>query len=154
MTGFWDDAEVIAVYTREQAIEDGVLVPVTDLVPDEPLFASQAGFHCHVALTSALANLVMPSNREQEEYAQSIKGRLWDVLNMGRMYSARARRDDVAGEGVNVFFPCIFQISGRADVTTRSGARFTGQRTYKLWFSLAPGDHGEPVVTIGFPEDR
>ncbi len=25
---FWDDAEIISVYTDEQAIEDGVLIPV------------------------------------------------------------------------------------------------------------------------------
>ncbi len=25
---FWDDAEVISVYTDEQAVEDGVLIPV------------------------------------------------------------------------------------------------------------------------------
>ena len=28
--GFWDDAEIISSYTRAQAIEDGVLVDVTD----------------------------------------------------------------------------------------------------------------------------
>jgi hypothetical protein len=149
MTGFWDDAEVISVYTREQAVEDGTLVSL-----DEETLPAEAGFNCSVALTRGLFELVSPTEAERERYGQSYTGRLWDVLNMARMYSRAERERDTAGEGVDVFFPCIFTICGRDDVTKRTGAKFTGQKTYKLWFSLAPGDDGEPVVTIGFPGDR
>jgi hypothetical protein len=151
MNGLWDDAEVIAVYPRSQAILDGVLVPVTDLVPDEPNFARDAGFTCHVALTSALADLVIPTDAEADRFYQDVKGRLWDTLNMARLY-----KRNVTDEGGDWLFPCIFWISDRSGsrYLTRNGRRRTAQLTFHLWCSLAPGDDGEPVVTIGFPEDR
>lgn len=147
MPGFWDDAEVISVYTRAQAILDGTLVPVVDLTPDEPDFAAQAGFRCHVALTSSLADVVIPSDREIDRY-QDVKGRLWDLLNMARMY-----RRGITDEGGDWLFPCIFWISGRDDWRDRAGRRVTAQKTLHLRASLHGGDDGQPVVTIGFPSD-
>ena len=41
-----DSLEIIYVYTRAQALEDGVLIDVSDT-------AREAGFKCPVALTSA-----------------------------------------------------------------------------------------------------
>jgi hypothetical protein len=32
--GFWDDAEVIYAYTRAQALEDGVLVDVSEMAKE------------------------------------------------------------------------------------------------------------------------
>jgi hypothetical protein len=29
----------------------------------------------------------------------------------------------------------------------------THRRTLSLWMVVGPGDQGEPVITIGFPED-
>lgn len=142
MSGLWEDAEVLHAYTRAQAILDGVLVPVTDLVPDEPDFARSAGFRCHVALTSRLAGIVIPTELEREEELQDLKGRLWDVLMMARMY-----RRGIGPEGGDWFFPCIFALAGRGDYRR-------GRRTLRLWASLHGGDEGQPVVTIGFPGDR
>lgn len=73
--GFWDDAEVISTYTRRQAIEDGVLVEI-----DADGIAKEAGFVVPVAVTRAVWNLIEPTEREREEWAQSVEGRLWDVL--------------------------------------------------------------------------
>lgn len=53
MAGPWDGAEVISVHTRAQALEDGVLVDVTD-------WAREAGFKFPVAVTR----------------------RVWDVLSL------------------------------------------------------------------------
>lgn len=148
---FWAGAEVISEYSRKQAIEDGVLALLEDELAD---LAEEAGFRCPVALTASLFALVNPTQEEQDRYMQSIKGRLWDVLFMARIHSQKARQADVAGEGVDVFFPCLFVICGRRDFRNRNGRLFTGRREFKLWFSLGRGDEGEPVVTIGFPQDR
>ena len=43
--GFWEDAEVISCYTRKQAIEDGVLVDVSQT-------ARECGFRHPVAVTA------------------------------------------------------------------------------------------------------
>ena len=133
---FWSDADVISTYTRAQAIEDGMLVPTTDLVPDEPNFAVQAGFKVPVALSAELAALVIPNEREQRELWQSIKGRLWDVLSMARMYGRRQSGD-------TVYFPCILRTLGRKD---RDGRR----STYHLKAVISGGDQGEPVMTVMF----
>jgi len=45
--GFWDGAEVIYAYTRAQALEDGVLVDVSEI-------AKQSGIKFRVALTSTV----------------------------------------------------------------------------------------------------
>lgn len=48
--GPWDDAEIIASYTRAQAINDGALVDVSPI-------STEAGFKVPVALTSAWLRL-------------------------------------------------------------------------------------------------
>lgn len=45
--GFWDDAEVTCTYSRAQALEDGVLVDVSET-------AREAGIKLPVALTATV----------------------------------------------------------------------------------------------------
>lgn len=123
----------ISTYSRKEAIEDGMLVPTTDLVPDEPDFAKQAGWKVPVALTTTVADLCIPTERELAK-GQSVKGRLWDVLNMARMYGGR--------DTDTVFYPCIFWVSGRDQF---QGA---GSRTVHLKAVIGPGDTMDPVLTI------
>lgn len=143
----FDGAEVIHTYRRIDAIRDGQLVPLADLVKDEPDFGRQAGFNCDVCLTARGAALVIPTDREGE-LGQDTKGRLWDVLNMARL--AKPRSDSIGDEGASWTFPCIFFLAGaeRREWTARAA-----QKTIRLRCTLGPGDHGEPVVTIGFPEE-
>ena len=67
--------EVIYRYTRAQAIEDGVLVDVSET-------AREAGFRWPVAMTSAAwADCVAWSEEDnQRQVNQDESGRLWDVL--------------------------------------------------------------------------
>ena len=44
--GFWDEAEVIYAYTRAQAIEDGVLVDVSEIA-EEAGNQVPGGHHLH-----------------------------------------------------------------------------------------------------------
>src|SRR5947209_19701172 len=78
--GFWDDAEVIYAYTRAQALEDGVLVDVSEM-------AKEAGIKFPVALTSAVYGkyVEVPAG----VVGQDERGRLWDILWMFRCAAAK-----------------------------------------------------------------
>jgi len=67
--------DLISSYTREQAIEDGVLVDISDSE-----LTKNAGFKVPVCLTSAVYALCeVPKGLEG---CQDFNGRLWDVLWM------------------------------------------------------------------------
>ncbi len=78
-------ADLISSYSRKQAIEDGVLVDVTDL-------AKEAGIKYPVALTRAVYErcVALPKRYRGLE---DVKGRLWDVLSMFR-FAARVNSGD------------------------------------------------------------
>jgi hypothetical protein len=84
---FFADAggTVIYAYTRAQAIEDGVLVDVTPLLPESPF---------PVAVTAAAWALI---NEIPEQYQgiQDVKGRLWDAYFMGMFAKQRPPRTTV-----------------------------------------------------------
>lgn len=70
--------EYIHQYTREQAIEDGQLIDVTDTSE-----AKEAGFKAPLCLTSGVYSLVqVPVGLES---IQDMKGRLWDTLFLAAM---------------------------------------------------------------------
>jgi len=118
----WD---VIYTYTRRQAIEDGVLIDVSNL-------ARQAGYKWPVALTSHLyQTYINPSNSLD---GQSDIGRLWDVLNVLRLKAQNS-------SGTIVLFQVSFlmEIDRMEEITLKAIA--------------GPGDEGEPVITIMTPEE-
>jgi hypothetical protein len=132
VSGFWDDAEVIHSYSREQALADGVLVDVSET-------GREAGFVWPVALTAALFALVSPTRVEREE-GQDFEGRLWDVLNLA-VYAIRTASEN----GTERRFTVAFREAGRD--------RAVGLYNEELLLVTGPGDEMEPVVTIGFPSD-
>ena len=75
------EEDVIFTYTREQAIEDGVLVDVSET-------AREAGFNWPVALTSNVWALVEDIPPRLQGIAD-VDGRLWDVLWMARCAALR-----------------------------------------------------------------
>ena len=120
----WD---VIYTYTRRQAIEDGVLIDVSNL-------ARQAGYKWPVALTSHLYHTYINPNKNLESYGQSDIGRLWDVLNV-------LRHEAQNSNGTTVLFQVSFlmEIDCMEEITLKAIA--------------GPGDEGEPVITIMTPEE-
>ena len=124
---------VIYSYTRAQAIADGVLVDVTEM-------AKGAGFHLPVAITEALENRLSPT-RVDQNLGQDYDGRLWDVLWLAAFTIKLADRGT---DTVN--FTVALQ---ETDTKSRQ------PQTIELHIRAVcgPGDDGEPVVTIGFPED-
>jgi hypothetical protein len=125
---------VISVYTRAQALADGVLI-------DAGPMAREAGFRWPVAITSgAWADCVTWSDADSERQTdQDESGRLWDVLFMAA-HAVRARAD----AGAQLLFE-LYRVS-------RNGRSTEAERT-KLKLVVGPGDDGEPVMTILLPNE-
>lgn len=125
--------EVISSYTREQAINDGVLVEVGDI-------SKEAGFKIPVALTrAAWADCVAwDDNDSKRQTYQDQSGRLWDVLFMGFM-AARSQ-------------PNASRIQYQLYRVPRGG-RGVKARLMTLNLVVGPGDAGEPVITIMLPDE-
>ncbi len=122
--------EAISTYTRAQAIEDGVLVDVTET-------AREVGFRFPVAMTrAAWEDCVTWSEADNKRQTyQDEAGRLWDVLWMA---SVAARRNS----GSEVRFQ-LYRVP--------RGGRGVRPRLVTLQMLCGPGDEGEPVITIGLP---
>jgi hypothetical protein len=119
--------EPIAVYTREQAIEDGVLVDL--MQPETVGLVREAGFKFTVAMTAgAFAATVAEIDKPLPD-GQDIRGRLWDVLWL---------------------LACTIRTGGSTDRVKFRVSVWNGSRrdAVKLWSLCGPGDDGEPVVTI------
>lgn len=127
--------EPIHVYTRAQAIEDGVLVDVTTT-------AREAGFRVPVALSHAVwADCVAwgEADTKRQTY-QDEAGRLWDVVWMAAI---AARHAAAAGHVERLF--TILRVP--------RGGRGRRPRKVLLKAVCGPGDSGEPVVTILLPTE-
>ncbi len=118
---------VISSYTRPDAMEDGVLIAVSET-------ASEAGITFPVAVTSAVwAEYVeVPDGVECQDEA----GRLWDIL---WMFRCKAR---VSGGSV-----LAFEVYVRNDNHDRMAL------LRQLKAVCGPGDDAEPVITIMLPEE-
>ena len=97
--------EVISSYTRAQAIEDGVLVDLSDpsftFRPGLPIL-KEAGIKFPVAMTTtAFARTVQdPDTDEPLPPGQNVSGRLWDVLTVFKLYAQRNRGDTIDRKSV------------------------------------------------------
>ena len=133
-----DYGEPVFVYTRAEAIADGVLVEVPAQL------ASEAGQNGAVALTAALEAIVQPTDDEKSG-GQSYEGRLWDVLWMAR-FSRNAIID--SPRLVRMRFPVIFWMQ-RPDY--RRGR--AGQVTMHVDVVYSPDEHGNPTATFMLKEE-
>lgn len=124
--------EMISVYTRAQAIEDGVLIDVTDT-------AKEAGIKFPVALTSSVWSVI--TDIPKAHSYQDIKGRLWDLLSMF-IFAIRLHKNS-SNFGYRLIMHHYTE--------TPSGKRV---KTYlDLKAVCGPGDKGEPVITIMLPNE-
>jgi len=120
--------DVIYSYTRKQAIEDGLLVDVTQM-------AREAGFTVPVAITKTVWDeYIVPTDYDKEYWFQDLEGRLWDTLWMLRVPARRIMPP------CNLLFKVYFVIRGRKRLVT-----------LKAVFGW--GDDGEPVITIMHPDE-
>ena len=127
MEALWADADVISVYTRAQAIEDGELV---DMSSD----ARQAGILWPLAVTRAVwTEYIVPDERSRP-YGQSESGRTWDVVNVLAWYLRARKRQNLPVE--NFWMTVQFIMKARR------------KRNIPLYVGIGPGDEGEPCITI------
>ncbi|WP_306532640.1 DUF6573 family protein [Geobacter sp.] len=124
----FENADVISIYTRADAIADGTLVDLSGNFPD------LCGIYRYpVACTAAvwaLVEMAVSNKRHGNDY----QGVVWDILYMSQR--GVIRRPDPA--------ICIFQV-----IITGTGRR----RLHTFKVVCGPGDDGEPVVTIMFPHE-
>ena len=123
--------DLIYSYSRAQAIADGVLVDVTAQAGPEGMLG---GFKIPVAVTAARWS-TMESSPDSLAGIADPRGRLHDVLWMAALAARRHRGDS----------SCRFLV--------HLPSRGTRRRSRVLLLHVGPGDQGEPVATIGFPED-
>ncbi|MDI9561622.1 MAG: hypothetical protein QM235_10620 [Pseudomonadota bacterium] len=118
---------VIDTYTRANAIEDGVLIDITNM-------AKEAGIKYPVAVTEAVwSTYIVPDDRSRA-YGQSEDGRLWDTLWMFRIAARRT-------EGAIMYFKLYFIMKERL------------KKLVTLKAVVHPGDDMKPVITIMLPEE-
>ena len=86
ITGVFADTDFISVYTRDEAIEDGVLKDVSEL-------AREAGFKYPVAIELDLYARLDPNERDAA-IGQDFTGRMWDVLTMMKGAANRTPHTD------------------------------------------------------------
>jgi hypothetical protein len=124
--GEWD---YISTYTRAQAIEDGVLVDVSD-TPER----KEAGIKYPVALTRAVYGTCVELTPAAKRAGNDVKGRLWDLLWMMRF---PVRRPDPT--------TVIYELLCVTDRVRPSRVQ--------LKAVCGPGDDAAPVITIMFPDE-
>jgi len=118
--------DVIYQYTRAQAVEDGILIDVTET-------AKEARITFPTTLTAAVwADCVTAPEKAPW---QDEMGRLWDVLTMLRYAIVHSRASQ------QVVFSVAVQNDARPP------------RRVQLKAHCGPGDQGEPVITIMLPEE-
>ena len=122
------DQEIIYTYSRAQALEDGELVDFSEWASAKSGFSG--GFKIPVAVTSSLFETI---KNIPEGSGQDIRGRAHDVLFMASLAAKRSTDSRLAFR--------VIMTEGNRD------------KVLELIMDIGPGDEGEPVVTIGFPED-
>ena len=126
--------EMIHVYTRAQALEDGVLVDVSET-------AREAGFKVPVAVTRAVWNQYIKWTDEDtnKQTSQDEAGRLWDVLWV-LMCAIKMRSSETD------------QVIYELYVISRDGKSRT-PKCIKLKSFIGGGDKREPLITIMLPTE-
>lgn len=124
-----DSIDVIEVISRKDAIADDILIDITELAQ------IYYGFKVPVAITSSLKVILSEFPQGKGE---DFAGRLHDLLFLA---SVAARRESKPGsEKMRRFKMSVTELSGQSVA-------------HELFMLIGPGDEGEPVITIGFPED-
>jgi hypothetical protein len=120
--------------TREQLIREGALIDISD---------QQAIFALPVAITRSLYIALKPSE-QLEKIGQAFDARLDDMIYM--CDSAIKGVHEIYGENT---YPLKADFSMGLWLD-KDGATAS---TLHLQVSIAPGDDGKPVMTIGFPHE-
>lgn len=122
------ETPVVHSYTRQQAIDDGVLLDVSEM-------AREAGFKFPVALTCALWFEWVYSDEASQAAGQDEAGRLWDVLWM--LFLAIKANESTTELHFQVAF--LVDDNRHEEVTLKA--------------VCGPGDDLAPCITIMLPNE-
>jgi hypothetical protein len=144
----FEPSDLIHSYTRAQAIEDGVLVDVSDV-------AKEAGFKLPVAISHAAWARYVEVPAGLDMRGQSMDGRLWDVLFM--LHVAIQRESGNTSEIHYQLLVAMLDVGDwQANETLPdacSGLTRSTHRLVTLKALCGPGDDPAPVVTIMLPNE-
>lgn len=153
MINLFSEANIIHVYSRAQAIEDGALIDVTAT-------AMEAGIKHPVSVTNQVwAELIVPAKVLRERFGQYEDGRLWDVVWMLRSaITGLIKPVKHYREGLNdvIHFQVYALMLVKRQKITRDKVIDYKRRELQLVTLKAvcgPGDNMEPVITIMFPDE-
>ena len=134
LTGLDVFGPILASYTREEALSDGVLIDASSM-------AQEASFTIPVAFTAtAWQDCVAWTDADSEKQIhQDQSGRLWDVLTMA-LYGIKSTKRS----GHSLLFPLTR--------VPRDGESIDARET-TLKLIIGPGDRGEAVITILLPNE-
>ncbi len=123
----FEDEPIVYSYTRRQAIDDGVLVDLTDFSPDH-------GIVFPTACTAGVYHRYLVPDKTLAAQGQSLEGRIHDLLST--LAAAIKQQGDKAHR---LRFQTAFLMpTGR-------------QATVAFTCICGPDDAGEPVLTILLP---
>lgn len=125
------EATIISAYSRQQAIEDGVLIEIPQSLSRE------AGVTVPCVVTAGLFGQLNISEQDKS-LGQSLNGRLWDLLNNFRM----AIKLSGAGMTDQLTFSLII-----------ASATPNRKRVILVKSIIGAGDSGEPVITFLLPNE-
>ncbi len=138
---------VVHRYTRQQAIEDGVLVDLSNTTDAwVPAMVREAGITIPVAMTTtAFVDCVSPIDGEGMELApgQDIKGRLWDVLWMF-VCAVRSGGQDAS--------EILFRLRVVPNLPAGS-QRNPRAKLVTLKAVIGGDDNGKPCITFMYPHE-
>lgn len=121
---------VISSYTRQQAIEDGLLVDLTAIAPDVCAQHYKYPIACSTSAWTIIDKAV-----KNKRWMNDIKGVIHDMLWMSKAMAMRIPKSEQ-----ETLFEVIIRGAGR-------------RSTYQFIIHCGPGDNAEPVLTITTPED-
>ena len=125
----FDDAELIYSYTRKQALEDSILIDISQQ-------AKESGFKIPAAVSDNLFHQYIKPPEGLEGEGQSARGRIHDVLHMLKVAIASNKNESM------LFFDVLFLMrQGRHEKVS-------------IYGEIGPDDDGHPCLTICLPEDR
>ena len=151
-----ESIEVISVYTRREAIADGVLVDCEQ----EPMGEMRRQvMKWPLAMTVTAFNRYVWSIDEQETLpsGQSLEGRFWDVVWMfyaavkGMVPAKRLSPQELLFDFHSILADPALWSNESMDTTAKSGPK--GLRLVRLKAVSGPGDDGEPVMTFMLPDE-
>lgn len=136
--------DLVSSYTRQDALDDGVLVDVTDQATS-----------CHIRYPVAVTATVWHRYIENDAPGQAVAERIGAVL---QAFTTAARRGD--GNGQEMLFTLHVPMRDRGDwlesenvPMPATGLTRETHRLVQLKGHCGPGDRGEPVITILLPNE-